>query len=395
MAPKKRTHSDASENDDDWTADIFHAAMPGLPFVAPSTPLATDQGPLATPWSTMTDIPAETRSQRRRLGMTHFGSPAGGPTAKGSGYGYELCMPLYGSPGFTNPLQRANEEQRREASMESGSQRSARSIRRSPIVPGTPTPHQQHASVTNGQYGNTFLPRPEAEDSFGASEPTALPRSGSYGDENARLQAARLPPPIWRGSSYASSNAVSGSSAPTRPPRAAALAALTGLPGNPGYNPSAAPRIFASNHWWGTSSSAGREDPLGSHPTPSSRSGHLHRRGLHPSFQQTGYGATDAPVASGSDLQPSTEPSVLEFDDRQYNWRVSPAPDWDTFLAATGVNRSTKDSTAGQEDYAANAEGDQSHVDDIEAHAQHAAPSVARLTQAACPGALSRTQEMV
>ncbi|KAM3417799.1 hypothetical protein BST61_g6026 [Cercospora zeina] len=354
MAPKKRTRSDASDNQEDWTADI----------AAPSTPLATDHRAPATPWSTTTNILAETRSQRRRRGMTYFGSPAGGPTAEGSGYGYKHHVPINGSPDFAN-LQEGTRAQEPSSTHTSAS--------------------QQYAKVANNQDNNNALPRPDAEDPFGAS---------SYGNENTHLQAAPLPTPTWSGSSYASSNAVGGSGAPTRPPRAAALAALTNIPGNPGHHPAAVPRVFASNYQMDKKSAPVRDDPFASQPTPSSRSGDLRQRDLHPSVQQTGYGATNAPMGNGNDRRPSAERRLSPFDDSQYNWRVSPTPDWGAFLAATSTNRSTQDATASQEGHAAHEGADRSHVDGLEAQAGHAIHEPAQRTQAAYPGTISHAQEM-
>ncbi|GIZ47738.1 hypothetical protein CKM354_001082300 [Cercospora kikuchii] len=303
MAPKKRTYSNVSESSDD-TTNVSSAAAPVPAFAAPATPSAAPQNGSATPRPAPTlpiatptrpaALPPLTKSQQKRMGMTSFGSESGGPTARGSSYGYEHRLPTDAYPDFLNPAQREEVERQREAESAMPTSTSANAARQPDTTsPGlsydqasTPTRTQEAARARRlpvlqapssqqdsnfsqgglsaiGHNGNTPLPRPGARHQYAAFRPNPLPRSGLYGHENALQPAQASSPPPWRGSSYASSNVYGGSGAPTQPPsRAAGLAALSNIPGDPAYNPPAVPSIWGSDHWTGNAATGAGDDPF-------------------------------------------------------------------------------------------------------------------------------------
>ncbi|PIA92269.1 hypothetical protein CB0940_09646 [Cercospora beticola] len=304
MAPKKRTYSNVSQSSDDETTNVSSRAAPGLssgalsapaaaaPHNGPAAPQAAHALPITTP--TRPAASPLTKSQQKRLGMSNFSNPEGGPTARGSSYGYENRMPIDGHPDFLNPVQRAEVERRRAAeSMASASQQPGMSSTSTFNVPNTPTPHQQGTRVQNpltqtpssqpysnvfhnqppaiGQYGATSLPRPTVGDPSGAFQPSPLPRSGLYGNHNAGIRPAGSSAPTWRGSSYANSDTHDGSDAASRAPsRAAGLAALSNIPGDPAYNPPAVPSIRGGAYWTSNAATGARDDPFTSAHTMSS-----------------------------------------------------------------------------------------------------------------------------
>ncbi|PPJ55625.1 hypothetical protein CBER1_03693 [Cercospora berteroae] len=490
MAPKKRTYSNVSESSDDDTTNVPSTAAPGPALAAPATPSAAPQNGSAAPRLALTlptttptrpvQLPPLTKSAKKRMGMTSFGSESGGPTPRGSSYGYEHRLPTDAYPDFLNPGQREEVERQREGESATPTSMSTNAARqpgtsspglsydeastptrtqqaaRAPRLPVLQAPSsQQDSNFSQGQpsairyYGNHPLPRPGAGHQFAAPQPNPLPRSGLYGHESALQPAQASSPPPWRGSSYASSNFYGGSGAPTQPPsRAAGLAALSNIPGNPAYNPPAVPSIWGSEHWAGNAATGARNDPFTSAHTESSnwpevvgplqhagdpgsqqhlppsqappawqrgssatsmldprlptdrgisydraamtRPGNVPQHLFRPSDQHGGFEPPYAPTSrtSGSahDDQPSTRTNLTPFDGQEYDWRVSPPPAWNAFVAATGADRSAQDTAPGQEDHGANRESHQAQDDNVDVQSEQSVPGRARQTQAANPG---------